>query len=810
MSEEAGPTLDAARILEVLDGVEVLVYVKDLEGRLLYLNRACAESLGRSPETVLGHLPPADLEDETVRAWHAQDLAVLEHGGPLDFEETVAGHTYLTHKVPLFDPEGRGVAVIGMSTEITERKLAEERLRNSAAQLHEAQQLAGLGSWHWDTETREMTWSPELQRIFGIEPGSEPVSTGPEALAFVHPDDRALLKEAGRAALSGEGLELDLRIVRDDGSQRIVHCRAEPQRNPDGTPRRLDGTCVDVTDARRAHARLAHSQRLAQLGSWDVAVDTREVTWSQEMYRIYGVDPEHFVPTPESITELIVPEDRDRMLVEVTAGVTSEEPFEIFVHIRRPDGELRELRIRAAVIGLAGNGGHLHGISQDVTDIRQNETALAEAVELFRSSFDRAPVGMALVGLDGSFELVNHALCEFYGRTSADLCELSVTDVTHPEDRVETAQAFRGMLAGDGLECMERKRYVRPDGEVRWAAVRALIVRDADDRPLHFLVTTLDITERRAGESRRAALHEVASAMARGGPLHEALPQMVEGIGCAMGWTRGSAWLLDRLDQHRRLEASWRGSSMEDGLEEWPGEQLLERALETGTAVAEKGEGLAFPLLSDRDVLGAMTFHGPQADRLDDELSTLSEALGRQIGEFVVRKRAEEQLFHQALHDPLTGLPNRILFFDRLDQAIRRMRRGPAPLAVLFLDFDGFKAVNDRFGHEGGDEVLRRAAARVSAAMRAEDTIGRFGGDELVILTEHVSGPDAAERMAERILGQLSPPLVLEGEEILLSASIGVCIASDPDQTREELLRAADAAMYSAKSGGGGRFVVAD
>lgn len=809
MSEEAGPTLDAARIMEVLDGVEVLVCVKDLEGRVLYLNRACAESLGHPRETLLGRLPPANVEDDAVRAWHAQDRAVLEHGGPLDFEETVEGHTYLTHKVPLFDPDGRGVAVIGMSTEITQRKLAEEQLRNSAAQLHEAQQLAGLGSWHWDLEKQELTWSPELQRILGIEPGTEPIGTGPEALAFVHPDDRALVREAGRAALSGEGLELDLRIVREDGTQRIVHCRGELTRDADGTARHLDGTCVDVTDARRAHARLADAQRLAQIGFWDLALDTLEVTWSPEMYGIYGVDPEHFIPTVESVRELIVPEDRDRLEAEVTAGSSTDEPFEIFVHLRRPDGDLRELRVRAAVSSTPGDGRHLHGISQDVTDIRQNEQALAEAVELFRSSFDRAPVGMALVGLDGSFELVNQALCEFYGRTEAEVCELSVTEITHPEDRVETAQAFRGMLAGDRLEYMERKRYVRPDGEVRWGAVRALLIRDTAGRPLHFLVTTLDITERRAGESRRAAKHEVATAMARGGSLQEALPQMVEGIGYAMGWTRGSAWLVDPIDQRKRLEASWRGSRIDESSEQWPGEQLLESALETGAAVAEKGEGLAFPLLSDREVLGAMTFHGPQADRLDDELIVLLEALGRQVGEFVVRKRGEERLFHQALHDPLTGLPNRILFFDRLDQAIRRMRRGPAPLAVLFLDFDGFKTVNDRFGHEGGDEVLRRAAARVSSAMRAEDTVGRFGGDELVILTEHVSCPDAARRMSERILGKLSPPLMLEGKEILLSASIGVCIASDPEQTREELLRAADAAMYNAKSRGGGGFVVA-
>ena len=117
--------------------------------------------------------------------------------------------------------------------------------------------------------------------------------------------------------------------------------------------------------------------------------------------------------------------------------------------------------------------------------------------------------------------------------------------------------------------------------------------------------------------------------------------------------------------------------------------------------------------MSGADTLGLLEFACDATGAVDDDLAGFAEALGVQVGEFLVRKRAEELLLHQALHDPLTGLPNRVLFFDRLDHAIRRLQREHAPLAVLFLDFDGFKTVNDRFGHAGGDEVLRRAADRV-------------------------------------------------------------------------------------------------
>ncbi|HYM57408.1 MAG TPA: PAS domain S-box protein [Solirubrobacteraceae bacterium] len=808
MSEEGRPTLDADRLLDVLDGVGVCVFVKDLDGRFVYLNRACAEVFDRTPEAMLGGDGSDVAGEEMVSAWRAQDLHVLESGAPLDFEESAFGRIFLTHKVPLVDPEGRAVAVIGVSSDITERKRGEERVARRAAELAEAQVISGVGSWNWDAETGEVTWSPELRRILGLDPGSHAAGSEGEPLAFVHPTDRDRVTAAAQAALDGaEPLDLDLRIVRADGAERIVHCRAEVTLRPDGAPDRLGGTLVDVTDRRHAEVRLAEAQRLAQLGSWDRDLELDEVTWSEEMYRIFGVDPEHFLPSQESVLELVVPEDRERLAGDVDVARSSEGAFDSFVRVRRPDGEIRELRVRGAVHSSPGNGPmHMLGICQDLTDIRANERALAEAVELFRSTFERAPVAMGLVGLDGRFELANDALCEFLGRSAEELCKLSVADVTHPDERAETAEGIRGMLAEERSERSAQKRFVRPDGGHRWGALRSLVVRDADGRPLHFLGILVDVTERRRAERRRAALHDVASAMALGGPLHVALLALLEGIGSSLGWTRGAVWLVDPDGGRLRREESW-PREPHGGQTLGRGDGLPGRAWETAAAVSEEVE-LAFPLVSGPDVVGVMVFCGPEVCELDDELTALAGALGSQIGEFVVRKRSEAQLLHQAVHDPLTGLPNRILFFDRLDHAIIRMRRGPAPLAVLFLDFDGFKAVNDRFGHEGGDEALRRAADRVSRALRAEDTVGRFGGDELVILTEHVAGPGAAQRMAERILAELAAPLELQGEALELSASIGICIASGPDQTREELLRAADAAMYSAKAAGGGRFVI--
>ena len=162
-------------------------------------------------------------------------------------------------------------------------------------------------------------------------------------------------------------------------------------------------------------------------------------------------------------------------------------------------------------------------------------------------------------------------------------------------------------------------------------------------------------------------------------------------------------------------------------------------------------------------------------------------------------EQREVELAHRALHDPLTGLPNRVLFADRLEHALARLRREDSSLALLFIDIDGFKAVNDRFGHEEGDRVLAEAARRLAAAVRPADTAARFGGDEFVVLCESASR-DEAEAVAGRVGERwLEPVVVGDRESIVLSCSIGVAVTDSAETSPDRLLREADASMYRSK-----------
>jgi diguanylate cyclase (GGDEF)-like protein/PAS domain S-box-containing protein len=166
------------------------------------------------------------------------------------------------------------------------------------------------------------------------------------------------------------------------------------------------------------------------------------------------------------------------------------------------------------------------------------------------------------------------------------------------------------------------------------------------------------------------------------------------------------------------------------------------------------------------------------------------------------RKQLESKLIHDALHDPLTGLANRVLLRDHLERALARRGRSGGTVALLFVDLDDFKRVNDSYGHAAGDQILAQVADRLVGAVRADDVVGRQSGDEFAVLLGRVRNDDEAIASAERILGELRRPILLGARSIVVGGSIGIALAAGRDATAEELITQADAAMYAAKASG--------
>jgi diguanylate cyclase (GGDEF)-like protein/PAS domain S-box-containing protein len=336
-----------------------------------------------------------------------------------------------------------------------------------------------------------------------------------------------------------------------------------------------------------------------------------------------------------------------------------------------------------------------------------------------------------------------------------------------------------------------------PEGRRR-AVVRSLGVRDGLES---FLVVAGVAVEQPAV---RRALHGLGAQI--GLALETAA--LTEEIHRRAGEGRLSALVQHSSDLIAVIGADgdviYQSPSIERVLGYTPAETTVERLLPAGARLldsARPGEtAVVETVLAHRDGT-PREFEVQLTNLLEDERVRGIVLNCRDVSE---RREFERQLEHQAFHDPLTGLANRALFGERVRHAVARARRENGALAVLSIDLDDFKTINDGLGHAAGDAVLTEVAKRLATTVRASDTAARFGGDEFAVLLEDVSGAQEAADGAERLLAALAEPLAIDGKEILVRASLGISVAEGGDA--DELLRDADAAMHIAKRDGRGGY----
>ena len=225
--------------------------------------------------------------------------------------------------------------------------------------------------------------------------------------------------------------------------------------------------------------------------------------------------------------------------------------------------------------------------------------------------------------------------------------------------------------------------------------------------------------------------------------------------------------------------------------------------------VAKRGAAslLVLPIIWQHDVVGTVVLGFANAVMLTDDERGRARNLGERVGVAFATAAKDEQLYFQANYDPLTALPNRLYFMDQLGRRLAQAQREPRQFALLVLDLDHFKLINDTLGHEAGDNVLRQAAERLRQCVRETDTVARLGGDEFTIVLPQIKSARDSESVAQHIIETMAVPLVAGGIEHYLNASIGIALYPADGMTPEELLRNADTAMYRAKEGGRGRYV---
>lgn len=425
-----------------------------------------------------------------------------------------------------------------------------------------------------------------------------------------------------------------------------------------------------ATEELRAAAELMHdAQRVANFGSWEWRLDDDSVSWSDQLYRIFGFDParasQSFAVTLSTYLDRIHREDRDRVQSAIEKALADKQPFRFEHRILRPGGEARTVRCQGEplVDPETQRIRRVVGVCQDVTDLATVERARSEADARFRSAFENAPIGIALVdfseGPDGRLTEVNRALCELAMRAPSELIGSTLTGLCLAEDAALDQSMRERLISGELERFTIEKRALLGNDRLVWLQLSVSVIPEGD------------VTK-------------------RGGIL--------------------------------------------------------------------------------------------------------------QVQDVTERKRFEEQLRYIADHDSLTGLANRRRFREELESHLALLRRYGGSGAILLIDVDRLKAVNDTRGHSAGDVVLRRVAEAMRTRVRTTDLVARLAGDEFAVLLPNAE-PEEAESVAEALIARLA------GEEVAglgVSISVGVAPFGGPEiGSTEEIMAVADAAMYRAKQRGG-------
>jgi len=438
-------------------------------------------------------------------------------------------------------------------------------------------------------------------------------------------------------------------------------------------------------------------------------------------------------------------------------------------------------------------------VTRDLTPLREREAALRASEAQLRSIMQHSPIGMALVGLDGTFQRVNQACCALLGYDEAELLRLSFQQITHPVDLAADLQQLRALLDGRADSYQMEKRYRRKDGELIWGLLSVSLLRDTAGQPLHFISQIQDISGLKQSE---AALHEERDR------LHVTLCAITDGV--------------ISTDAEGRIRFM---NPAAEAITGWTLEEARHRPIEVvfDIADAESGEALLNPVrvtLATRrpfDLKRQAVLIDRHGERIEvrDASAPIRAKEGGILGAVLVFqdvravRSMQKELEFSALHDALTGLPNRRKFEAALASAVDSAHVGGGEHTLCFLDLDRFKIINDTAGHAAGDALLRAVAQILSRMVRPTDMVARLGDDEFAILLFGCPVTKARRVLAPVIEAIGAMTFAWEERDYHITTSIGVA-SIGAVATSASVMKHADVACYTAKLAGRNRISVYD
>ncbi len=720
-------------------------------------------------------------------------------------------------------------------------------LRESEQQLKEAQRIAEVGSWKLDIPNDRLIWSDETYRIFEIAP-AEFGATYDAFLNTIHPEDRPLVDKAYTASVKNRiPYSIEHRLLFADGRIKFVHERGETFYDTDGSALRSTGTVQDITE--RKHAEEALQQSSAHI----------EMLLNSVAEGIYGVDMQGNCTFINAAgLHLLGYQNESELLGKNMHGM---------IHHTRPDGShypVNECRLYQSMqshenvhvsdelfwrkdkssfqVDYWSRPTRLNGKDGAVItfmDIAERKLA-EESLRKLSLAVEQSPNSIVITDLQGNIEFVNDAFINIAGYSAEEVIGKNPRILHSGNTPPSNYQAlWANLMRGEKWAGEFYNR--RKDGTDYIEMARISPVRQADGRITHYLAVKEDITERKRTEKFEKFRSHTLELLTGDTVLSDILDAIVQGVEQINPMMLCSIQLLDEEGKHLLQGAApslpdFYNAAI-DGIKIGPGVGSCGTAAATAKRVivedimthpywspyselaAKAGLRACWsePIRSTSgQVLGTFSiYHQKAAAPVETDIAIIEQS-AHLSSIAIERKRMEEQVRILAFYDSLTKLPNRRLMNDRLNQAMSHSKRTGLYAALMVLDLDNFKPLNDTYGHGVGDLLLIEVANRLKSCVREVDTVARFGGDEFVVIlsglnTSPGESTTQAANIAEKIRCSLALPYLLttlneqgiaSNVEHRCTSSIGIRLFINHETNADDLFKQADLAMYAAKESG--------
>ncbi len=775
----SGSALDAiyrAIIDQTPDGV---LLIEPHSKRLLHCNPALQRMLGYSAEE-MATLSLYDIVEHDPAIVHANAMRVVETGDPF-----VAERKYRCKGGDLVDVEvsvtrfthAGGQALCGIVRDLTERKRIDALLRRTSTELqaivHATPDLyfrIGADGTYLDVHAghAEDLMLPAEELLGRRIPDVLPPPVGARMLEMIQ-----------AALASGAPVEFEFSLPLQHGEQ-YFHARFVPLSND-----QVFVLARNVTEMRRRSEALRLSQRNLEtlIHSidgivWEADPKTFRMTFvSKQAERILGYPLARWVEEPTFWADHVHPDDREEAVGFCKRATTEKRDHQFVYRMIAADGRIVWIDDVTSVIVENGEVTRMMGVLVDVTERRRAEEQLHRVEGRLRTLVNNAPVILFSLDDRGVFTLVEGKGLEALGMRPRELIGKSVNDLYRNDPAL--LNLLRQALAGEMIHAS--MEFKAGPGKGRTFDLRCAPIQGADQRVQSVIGVATDISDRRQAEEGLRRMEERLRTVVSNAPI------VVFALDLDGVFT---------LSEGRGLKAL----GVEPG--EVVGRSVFEVYRDDPEVVASARRALAGESFSSIFEVtagpGAGMTHETQWVPLFGEDGRISGVIGVAT-DLTETKRLETKVRHITLHDSLTGLPNWALFKDRLAQSVQHASRNQEVLAVLLLDIDRFKLVNDTLGHSVGERLLQEVADRLKASIGPADTVARMGGDEFVLLQMGIAHAGEAARMAQRVLEAIKPPYRLDGHDLHVSMSIGISLFPYDGEDPQTLLKNADTAMYHAK-----------